>query len=77
MKTREEEILCPVFHKPMILQNHTKMSAEQRWCGIWYECKDYTTCRRSVLIPSAELLALHERLRVESAQQSLELVGGN
>jgi hypothetical protein len=32
---------------------HTR---EQRFCGIWYDCAEFT-CRTSGLIPSAELLA--------------------
>lgn len=39
-------------HSQMILRTPTLQSAEQKWCGTWYDCPQ---CPVSVLFPSPDL----------------------
>jgi hypothetical protein len=45
---------CPTdkSHGQMILREESRMSYEQKWSGVWYDCSH---CSSSVLYPSKEL----------------------
>jgi hypothetical protein len=45
---------CPTHRVPMVERPSNLQTAEQRWCGKWYDCP---ACTNSVLVQSAELLA--------------------
>lgn len=53
---RDAAPFCPTHKRPMQQRDEKLSSAEQRWCGRWWDC---TSCTNSVLQPSAELLANH------------------
>ena len=56
---------CP-RHGTMALRPLARQTAEQRWCGTWYDCTAHC-CWTSVLLPSPELraqLAEQERAQV-------------
>jgi hypothetical protein len=41
----------------MVRRDDKVQTAEQRWCGTWFDCPEFH-CRNSRLIPSQELLAV-------------------
>ena len=43
---------CPTHKRPMIERDEKLSSAEQRWCGRWWDC---ASCSTSTLQPSAVL----------------------
>ncbi|MFY1595555.1 hypothetical protein [Micromonospora sp. WMMD737] len=43
-------------HGQMTLRPADRQSAEQRWCGTWYDCAAHR-CLTSVLLPSPALMA--------------------
>ena len=45
---------CPSHRVPMVARPDNLQTAEQRWCGKWYDC---LACGNSVLVQSQELLA--------------------
>ena len=47
---------CPsnAAHGKMTLRPPAGQTAEQQWCGIWYDCQ---RCHSSILQPSPELRA--------------------
>lgn len=54
---------CPRGHGPMVLRAESVQTAEQRWCGTWYDCPPGAPgyhCTSSHLIPSDELRALSQ-----------------
>lgn len=58
---------CPTHKRSMLPRDDKLSSAEQRWCGKWWDC---TVCTNSVLQPSAELAA-HLDAQKKPAQMSL------
>ena len=58
---------CPTHKRPMQPRDDKLSSAEQRWCGRWWDC---TACTNSVLLPSAELTA-HLAAQQAPGQMSL------
>lgn len=52
--------VCPKqpAHGPMTPRPVATQTAEQRWCGTWWDCE---TCRSAVLEPSPEVAASHRQ----------------
>lgn len=48
-------------HGQMMLRE--RMSPEQEWCGVWYDCAH---CKSAELFPSAALLAHNARLSAKA-----------
>lgn len=57
---------CKIHGIPMVLRPESKMTYEQKWCGVWYDCP--AKCFNSVLFNSPELEAHLARARVRSLQ---------
>lgn len=54
---------CPNGHGQMVLRDPKTYSAEQAWCGVWYDCPPGPpgdSCRSSTLLPSPALAAQYE-----------------
>lgn len=53
-----EPFLCRTCHHPMVRRPLDRQTPEQRWCGLWYDCKQNEgTCGSTWLVQSPELLA--------------------
>lgn len=56
-------------HGTMALRPLDRQTAEQRWCGVWYDCGAHR-CWSSALLPSPEL-------RAQLAEQAARLAQGD
>jgi hypothetical protein len=48
----------------MVVRPLSRQTAEQRWCGMWYDCP---LCQSSVLEMSPELIAHIKNLKAQAA----------
>ena len=63
--------MCPNDKVALIQRPIERQTYEQRFCGVWYDCPQ---CSRSVLYPSAELLAqVTEMSQPKPVQGQLDL----
>ena len=60
---------CTVHDIPMVVRPKSKMTYEQQWCGVWYDCP--AKCYNSVLFNSPELEAhlAQARARIQARLQ--------
>lgn len=49
---------CPQHHVFMVRSEEKHQTAEQRYCGVWYECQ-VSGCHCGALVPSRELIDSH------------------
>lgn len=61
-----EDLTCPngLHNAPMTKRDMTHATYEQKFCGDWYDCEE-PGCTASILIPSKELEAHLESMKVK------------
>ena len=57
-------------HGLMVIRPIERQTSEQKWCGIWYDCKK---CHSSLLIPSRELTLSLEAQKAKNNNRSPEM----
>lgn len=58
---------CPNGHGPLQLRPEAELTADEKWCGTWYECG---WCSSAVLCPSAELVTFLEGAKKSNAREA-------
>lgn len=56
--------VCSTHKIPMVKRTSPLMSAEQRWCGEWWDCPK---CTSSVLFPRRELIEQNARMKARQS----------
>ena len=57
-------------HGQMVIRPAERQTREQKWCGIWYDCKK---CHSSLLLPSRDLTLSLEAQKAKNNNRSPEM----